>query len=143
VFLESPKKREEIHSVEGTYGLLQDVLDYELSCAERYRRFVSLVMVTGTAADGSVRRVLADKIRSSDLLAEKNSHLVILMSETDRTGAQVAIDRYRKFGASSELWFSLVTFPQDSGDAETLVQAAERRLRQAISGSPGEVVAQG
>lgn len=129
--------------MEGTYGLLQDVLSYELSCAERYRRFVSLVMVTGTSPDGSVRRVLGDKIRNSDLLAEKNSHLVILMSETDQNGAQIAIDRFRGFGEETQLWFSLVTYPQDSGGAETLVQAGERRLRRAKDGSPGEVVATG
>ena len=142
--LETAENKEEPQAVVGTYGLLQDVLNYELSCAERYRRFVSLVMVTGPSHDGSVRRVLADKIRSSDLLAEKNSHLVILMSETDQNGAQIAIDRFRSFGANSELWFSLVTFPQDSGSAEALVQVAERRLQRAlVDGAPGEVVAHG
>ena len=128
----------------GSYGLLQDVLTYELSCAERYRRFVSLVMVAGTNPDGSVRRILADKIRNSDLLAEKNSYLVILMSETDQNGAQIAIDRYRSYGENNELWFSVVTFPQDSGTAETLVEVAERRLQRAVvDGAPGEVVAHG
>ena len=128
----------------GTYGLFQDVLSYELCCAERYRRFVSLVMVTGSSTDGSVRRALADKIRSSDLLAEKNSHLVILMSETDQNGAQIAIDRYRSYGSNNDLWFSVVTFPQDSGSAESLVEMAERRLQRAVvDGAPGEVVAQG
>ncbi len=129
--------------MEGTYGLLQDVLSYELSCAERYRRFVSLVMVTGAAPDGSVRRILGDKIRNSDLLAEKNSHLVILMSETDQNGAHIAIDRYKQFGKDDGLWFSLVTYPQDSGSAESLVQAGERRLNRAKSGEPGEVVSTG
>jgi hypothetical protein len=129
--------------VEGTYGLLQDVLSYELSCAERYRRFVSLVMVSGTAPDGSVRRMLGDRIRNSDLLAEKNSHLVILMSETDQTGANIAIDRYRQYTPDSDLWFSLVTFPQDSGSAESLVQSGERRLERAKRGEPGDVVSSG
>jgi hypothetical protein len=141
--LEAPVNKEENSPVEGTYGLLQDVLNYELSCAERYRRFVSLVMVSGPSSEGSIRRALADKIRSSDLLAEKNSYLVILMSETDQNGAQIAIDRYRNYGANSELRFSVVTYPQDSGNAETLVQAAERRLRRAADGVPGEVVTHG
>ena len=130
-------------SVEGTYGLFQDVLTYELSCAERYRRFVSLVMVKGRAADGPVRRALADRIRSSDLLAEKNSHLVILMSETDRVGAQIAIERYRQFGADSPLWFSLVTFPQDTGNADSLVRTGERRLQRASESAPGEIISSG
>ena len=129
--------------MEGTYGLLRDVLSYELSCAERYRRFVSLVMVTGTTTEGSARRILGDRIRNSDLLAEKNSHLVILMSETDQNGAKIAIDRYKEFGAENDLRFSLVTFPHDSGGAETLVKAGERRLERARGGSPGEVVSAG
>jgi len=126
----------------GTYGLFQDVLDYELSCAERYRRFISLVMVRGESS-ASVRRLLAERIRSSDLLAEKNSHLVILMSETDGIGASIAIDRYKDFCTDHPLWFSLVTFPQDSGTAAELVQAGERRLDSASKSDPGAVITTG
>ncbi len=126
----------------GTYGLFQDVLDYELSCAERYRRFISLVMVRGESS-ASVRRLLAERIRSSDLLAEKNSHLVILMSETDGVGAGIAIDRYKDFSTDHPLWFSLVTFPQDSGTASELVQAGERRLDVASKSDPGAIVTTG
>jgi len=127
----------------GNYGLLHDVLDYELVCAERYRRYVSLVMIKSTSPDSSVRRILSDRIRSSDLLAEKNSHLVVLMSETDSDGAFVAIDRYRTFCENHPLWFSLVTFPQDAGTAEEFVTAAERRLDAAIQEEPGAVVSTG
>ena len=126
----------------GTYGLFQDVLDYELLCAERYRRFVSLVMIKG-ASGQPVRKALADRIRSSDLLAEKNSHLVILMSETSPDGAYVAIDRYRTYCEEQPLWFSLVTFPQDSGTAEEFVTVAERRLQAASQEQAGSVVSSG
>ena len=125
----------------GTLGLFQDVLDHELSCAERYRRFVSLVMVRGTSPDSPLRRILADRIRSSDLLAEQNSRLVILMSETDHTGAAIAIDRYRDFCADIPLWFSSVTFPQDTGSGADLFEVAERRLQLACQEDPGAVVA--
>ncbi len=125
----------------GTYGLFQDVLDYELSCAERYRRFVSLVMIRGASAESPVLRILADRIRNSDLLADKESHLVVLMSETDRGGATVAIERFREFCAEHPLWFSSVTFPQDAGSAADLVQAGERRLELACQDRPGAVVA--
>ena len=128
----------------GTYGLLQDVLDYELVCAERYRRFVSLVMVRGASLSAQpVRKVLSDRIRSSDLLAEKNSHLVILMSETSPDGAQIAIDRYRSYCEEQPLWFSLVTFPQDSGSAEEFMSAGERRLQVAAQEQAGAVVSTG
>jgi hypothetical protein len=127
----------------GTYGLFQDVLDYELVCAERYRRFVSLVMVKGSDSSQPVRRVLSERIRSSDLLAEKNANLVILMSETDSDGAAIAINRYREFCGDQPLWFSLVTFPQDTGSAAEFVKAGERRLMQAAENEPGAVVSQG
>lgn len=126
--------------MEGTFGLLQDVFNYELACAERYRRFVSLVMVTAGSPDGGARHVLADKIRSSDLLAEKNSHLVILMSETDGNGAQIAINRYKTQASTQPLCFSLVTFPHDTGNADDLMEAGERRLRQASEQGPGAIV---
>jgi len=127
----------------GTYGLFQNVLDYELVCAERHRRFVSLVMIKGATEEHPLRRVLADRLRSSDLLAEKNSNLVILMSETDSDGANVAISRYREYCEQHPLWFSLVTFPQDSGTATEFVKAAERRLDVATHEEPGAVVSSG
>ena len=124
----------------GTYGLFQDVLDYELSCAERYRRFVSLVMIRGASAESPVLRILSDRIRTSDLLADKDSHLVVLMSETDQSGATIAIERFREFCAEHPLWFSSVTFPQDTGNASDLVEAGERRLEVACQNEPGAIV---
>ena len=100
-------------------------------------------MVKGATSTHPVRRVLADRIRSSDLLAEKNSHLVILMSETDSDGANIAISRYREFCEEQPLWFSLVTFPQDSGSAAEFVKAAERRLSAATQEQPGAVISTG
>ena len=131
----------EAGAVLGTYGLFQDVLDHELSCAERYRRFVSLVMVRGASPESPILKILSDRIRNSDLLTDKSSHLVILMSETDRAGAAVAIQRYREFCADHSLWFSAVTYPQDSGTAAELVRAGERRLEMACHEQAGAVVA--
>jgi len=129
--------------VEGTFGLLQDVLHYELTCAERYRRFVSIVMVSYGQGDTPVRKVIAEKVRESDLLAEKNSHLIILMSETDSAGATTAIHRYKTQTGEGDLRFSLVTFPNDSGTADSLMEAGERRLSAARADQPGAVVTEG
>ncbi len=87
--------------------------------------------------------MLADRIRSSDLLAEKNSHLVVLMSETDGSGAQIAIDRYKNRADEHDLCFSLVTFPQDSGTADDLMEVGERRLREAQERGGGTVIVSG
>ncbi len=127
--------------MEGTSNLLQDVFQYELACAERYRRFVSLVMVTERSNGDQLENVLADKVRDSDLMAEKNSTFLILMSETDRTGAETAISRFIDIdGDVHDFRFSLVTYPNDSGNARVLLEAGERRLMRAAEGQPGEIV---
>ncbi len=133
--------REGVKHVEGTVNLLQEVLEYELACAERYRRFVSLVMVKEGEKGAQLEHVLADKVRDSDLLAEKNSNYLILMSETDRNGARRAISRYvDRDGDVHDFRFALVTYPNDSGSAEALMEAAERRLVKAFEEGPGAIV---
>lgn len=130
-----------VSDVEGTLGLLQDILQYELACAERYRRFVSLVMVTEGSDTAQLQHVLADKVRESDLLVEKESVFLILMSETDRNGAHNAISRYiDRDGVVHDFRFALVTYPNDSGSAEVLMEAAERRLQKATEEGPGAIV---
>lgn len=127
--------------MEGTSDLLEDVLQYELACAERYRRFVSLVMVTERSNGEQLVNVLSDKVRDSDLLVEKDSTFLILMSETDRNGARTAISRFIDLdGDVHDFRFSVVTYPNDSGDAELLLEAGERRLLKASEGEPGEIV---
>ncbi len=127
--------------MEGTLDLLRDVLQYELACAERYRRFVSLVMAAEGSEGTQLQHVLADKVRDSDLLVEKDSLFLILMSETDRNGARNAISRYiDQDGEVHDFRFSLVTFPNDSGSAEVLMEAAERRLQKATEEGPGAIV---
>ena len=104
--------------MDGTVDLLQEVLEYELACAERYRRFVSLVMVKEGEKGARLEHILADKVRDSDLLGEKDSNYLILMSETDRNGARSAISRYiDRDGEVHDFRFALVTYPNDSGSA--------------------------
>ncbi len=135
------RDRRGVKHVEGSADLLQEVLEYELACAERYRRFVSLVMVKEGDSTTQLEQILADKVRDSDLLAEKNSNFLILMSETDRKGAQSAISRFvDRDGEVHDFRFALVTYPNDSGSAETLIQAAERRLMMAVDEGPGAIV---
>lgn len=130
-----------VRHVEGTLDLLQDVLQYELACAERYRRFVSLVMVAEGSDEAQLQHVLVDKVRESDLLVVKESTFLILMSETDRNGARNAISRYiDRDGEVHDFRFSLVTYPNDSGNAEVLIEAAERRLQKATKEGPGAIV---
>ena len=130
-----------VRHVDGTVDLLQEVLEYELACAERYRRFVSLVMVKEGEKGAQLEHILADKVRDSDLLAEKNSNFLILMSETDRNGARSAISRFvDRDGEVHDFRFALVTYPNDSGSAKALMEAAERRLMKASEEGPGAIV---
>ena len=125
-------------------GFLRRVLQYELDAAERYRRFVSLVMIASSEGIDRTRQVLNGTIRSSDILAESEDTAVVLMSETDSYGALSAIERYRERGGNaSDLRFSLVTYPSDGGGADSLFSTAMRRLQSAVAGELGNVVTTG
>lgn len=98
-------------------------------------------MVTERSNGEKLEHVLADKVRDSDLVVEKDSTFLILMSETDKSGAETAISRYvDRDGDVHDFRFSLVTYPNDSGTAKLLMDAAERRLLKASEGERGAVV---
>ena len=125
-------------------GFLSKFLGYELKSAERYRRFVSLVMVGSDPQESNVKKLLSDTLRNSDVMADFNGAAVILMTETNSAGALSAIERYKTKGTENDdLRFSLVTYPSDGGGAEGLLAAAYRRLQKAAAGPPGCVVMTG
>lgn len=130
--------------VQEKIGFLSKFLGYELKSAERYRRFVSLVMVDSSESNGRLKKLLTNAMRNSDVLADFDGASVILMSETNTTGALSAIERYKaKSGNDSSLRFSLVTYPSDGGGAEGLLSTAYRRLQKAIDSQGGQVVITG
>ena len=125
-------------------GFLQKFLGYELKSAERYRRFVSLVLVDTDEPERDTRRLLSDAVRTSDILADMERFSVILMTETNSAGALSAIDRYKNRGdLGSVLRFAVVTYPSDGGGVENLIETGYRRLKSASSGPPGTVVMNG
>ena len=125
-------------------GLLREILHYELESAERYRRFVSVVMVADTRGNGNVDRILSEKVRYCDVLAAADTMAVIMMSETGSAGAQSAIERYKKDATDgADLCFSLVTFPHDGRGVDGLIDVGSRRLQKAVESTPGTVVAAG
>jgi len=129
--------------MEESVGLLQKVLQYELNAAERYRRFVSVVMVASSDGIGRLKKILQGTVRSSDLLAVDEETAIVLMSETDSSGALSAIERYKDRARQHDVRFSLVTYPNDGGGAEGLFATAQRRLDGALAGEFGAVVAAG
>ncbi len=121
------------------FEVMGRLLEYELLAAERYRRFVSLVMVTSQNDLEGLRALLGEHVRDSDVMSNFDHSVAVLMGETDGTGALSAIDRFRKsFDSQIDMRFSVVTYPSDGGKAESLMDAAYRRLakaKQAISGA--------
>lgn len=123
------------------FTTLRQLLQYELHGAERHRRFVSLVMMTTEDGVSGLRNYMNAHIRDSDVIADFDSSIAVLMGETDGTGALTACDRYKNFFERQlDLRFAVVTYPSDGGKVEKLVQMAYRRLRKAKDGSTGEVV---
>lgn len=126
-------------------GFLSKFLGYELQSAERYRRFVSVVMVSSKDGNGNgkVQKMLLDTLRNSDVMADFDGAAIILMSETNSAGAISAIERYKSKNTDHDLRFSVVTYPADGGGPEGIIAAAFRRLQKALGGQPGSVVMTG
>lgn len=126
------------------FTILRQLLQYELYGAQRHRRFVSMVMVTTDEGISGLRSFLGSHIRDSDVIADFDSSIAVLMGETDINSAMVAVNRYKSFFESQlDLRFSVVTYPSDGGKAENLIKMAYHRLSKAKQGESGAVVTTG
>ena len=122
--------------------MLFSLLEYELRSAERYRRFVSLVMVSANQDLPRVKELLSDYIRKSDVISDFDHSLVVMMGETDKNDALNAVNRYnRLFMNQLDLRFSVATFPDDGIRPDALVKRAYTRLKSARSAEKGAIVA--
>ncbi len=134
----------EVTDVAPQMSFLQRLLQYELRSAERYRRYVTVVMVkTGDTFD-QLSQVLSDTIRDSDEIEAVEDGAAILMGDTDTDGALCAISRYKqRCGDQLDMRFSIATFPADGREANGLLQAASRRLSLSAAAGAGAVVTTG
>lgn len=125
--------------MQAEFDVMGQLLEYELLAAERYRRFVSLVMVTSKSDLEGLRALMGEQVRESDVMANFDHSVAVLMGETDGTGAMAAIERFRRsFDSQIDARFSVVTYPADGGKANGLMESAYRRLgraREAVSGA--------
>lgn len=123
---------------------LETLLDYEVRGSARYRRSMSLVMVVPVNSSIRLRELLGPVLRDSDELFELRSKAVILMGETDRDGALVAIRRYKgACGGEIDLLFALACFPDDGCNGRELLEAVCRRRDKALTLERGAVVVAG
>ncbi len=124
-----------------SYKVLKELLQYELHGAERHRRFLSLVMVVSDKGLQGLKNFLGAHIRTSDVWADDENSLAVLMGETDPGDALEAIERYKGFFDSQiDLRFSVVTYPADGGKPANLLDKAKSRLQRAVEGGEGAVV---
>ncbi|MCX7016967.1 MAG: hypothetical protein NTW86_31140 [Candidatus Sumerlaeota bacterium] len=119
---------------EGEMGRLMWLLEYELRCAARYRRFAALVLFKSLGEhNASFVELLQTCIRGSDQFFALNGVGAILMGETDTAGAANAVNRYRNCaGKHSDALFGIAGFPSDSTSAAELLRIARRRLQEAL-----------
>lgn len=115
---------------EHNYTELAWMLAHEIALAERYRRFVTLLMLQPNQPERRLAAHLQGKMRQSDVVFDfDGSRVAVLMSETAPEGARVAIDRYlREFPGGSEVTYGFSSYPEDGNCLPTLLAAATRRL---------------
>ena len=123
---------------------LRYLLEYELASAKRYRRFVSLVVMSLPANGNDITKLFRHTLRDSDRifpLDPLGSSAAVLMSETDGTSAMTALDRFKKVsGADVDIRSAVVTFPFDAGSSTEILNSANRRVSKALEGEYGAVV---
>jgi hypothetical protein len=128
---------------QGT-SALEWLLDYEMRSAARYRRFVSVVMVASASGIGNVGQLLKDYVRTSDEVFDLGAFTTVVMSETDSTGAQRAVERFKRTCSEKcDLRFAVGSYPGDGQYAPEFVTTVYRRLKEAQRGFAGMVINSG
>ena len=124
---------------------LEELLDYEIRCSSRYRRFVSIVMVAnGNGANVDLKHLLGEHVRSSDSYFEFKNASAILMGETDINGSLQAVDRYKSnYSSEIDLRFAVASYPNDGQSTLEILDTLLRRSDESKLGKHGEVIAQG
>lgn len=115
--------------VNTEFSTLQSLMQYEMLSSERYRRFMSVVMVSSTQDRPGLGGLIGDHVRNSDVMSEHGHSVVVLMGETDKRGAMTAVQRYhRNLSNHPDLRFSIATYPEDGVNPDTLMDVATQRL---------------
>ena len=123
---------------------LEWLLNYEQRLAERYRYFLSLVMMAPTNEKAKVMKILESSIRSCDEIFVINGYYVVLMPHTSKQEARVAVDRYKSmYNGELDIRYSITSFPGDINSLSDPIEVGRQRLETAKQGKPGEVISHG
>ena len=131
--------------IEENINNLEWLLDYEVIQSARHRRFVALVMLSPKkSSEQLLTRILAGMIRHSDTYFSINGYVAVLMGETDRAGALMAVKRYQELvNGAIDVRYSVASFPDDVKETSKIINTAYRRLEAAHTLDSGAVVAEG
>ncbi|MFB3787734.1 MAG: hypothetical protein ACE15F_15345 [bacterium] len=112
---------------------LEWLMDYEITCSSRYRRFFTLILFTSTDTRHGVDPLVMGKIiRECDRLFVFQHYGALLMSETDAACAVKAIHRFlAAFLHQENLRFAVASYPRDGHTAADLIGLAQGRLERA------------
>lgn len=121
---------------------LYNIFQYELNSAERHRRYVSLMMIHSPIDQEGMEEALGIHGRDSDIMAQVDGSMAVLMGETDQNAALRAIDRYNPVLEEQYApHYSLATYPSDDHKPDVLLEMAKQRLKRAKTGTEkGRVV---
>lgn len=120
--------------------LFFSLLAREVARARRYARPLSLLVGRQSSDCPVGAEVVSERWMSLAREVDFGSRLedrswVVALPETDRAGASVAAERFRrdwKERCKAELWFGVVTFPHHGQTGPELVAAARTLAEQAL-----------
>jgi len=118
-------------------------MQYELYSSERYRRYVSVILVRSLDDHQGLNSAFAQLIRKSDVITFYDNAIAVLMSETDQNDALSAVDRFHSLLVNQfDVRFAVATYPSDEASVEGLLSTAEKRLQKAQNNHNGHVIYQ-
>lgn len=111
------------------------LLNYEIVCSTRYRRFMSLILFekNGDDGDGFAKRVL-NEFRNCDRLFNLSHEIVVILPETDVNGVHCVCDRLLDNHAVRGMVLAYASFPADGQTSATLMKVARLRLFHKLPG---------
>lgn len=123
---------------------LEWLLGYMFRLAARHRDYVSVVMVAPCEEKISVRRLLSDTVRESDMFFELGGRSAILMAYTGREEAHKAVKRYQaRCNGEVDLRYSIASYPGDAGTVADILKTGEKRLEKAKRAGLGATISNG
>lgn len=127
--------------MQTTFPILRETMKYELNVSERNGRYASLMMLSSSTDHQGLKLCVPLLVRKSDVMADFDHSIAVLMSETDQSSALCAVDRFCELLKSQfDPRFSVVTYPSDEDSVDHLIEKAQKRLYKASHGHCGYVV---